>query len=426
MTSQLPAGVQRRPFPATGGLPRGPVRQLSQTDTSASGSRSNKVFVDLTEHDDGVAEGEHPAKRQKLDTTVKSAINVLGTPRQPCSQGALEGNELKRQQQLLLWRGKSPPPWCFPEHLSSAGYEVSTASASKDTETPLPQGPPPLPPRHWKNTVSVDKQDRRAVVERKRTTDGEVQTTPYRLEAPDLAPALKEDRTPRPCFPLEFPANSPTVHADFFPWTGNHPEDVMNEQTAKSGYYDRVQVSQNETNTARPSLYTVFKNRSGLQTLSALLVAAGEQRRAQRKINADSTFKPPPRVTLTEAKRKAWLSDLANPAASLRRLSRTIPQGVRGQMLLDQCLAHSIPIGRAVWFAKCVGANEIRTLKRKGTSGSFAVAAEAKWVKDWTSNVEQFVEGVVADCGEVRWKDKITYAFVHSFNTFLFTISDYS
>ena len=81
-------------------------------------------------------------------------------------------------------------------------------------------------------------------------------------------------------------------------------------------------------------------------------------------------------------------------------------------MLLEQCLSHVIPIGRAVWFAKCVGANEIRTLKRKGTSGSFAAAAEVKWVRDWTTNVEQFVESVLAGCGEAGWKDQITYTYM--------------
>lgn len=198
--------------------------------------------------------------------------------------------------------------------------------------------------------------------------------------------------------------------ADFSPWTGNHPEDVLNEQTVKQGYYDRTQVSQNESNTARPSLYAQLKHRSGLQMLSSVFTAALEKRQNQSMITAPSTFKPPPRVTLTDSKREAWLRDLANPSVPLRRLSRTIPHGIRGKLLLDQCFTKGVPIGRAVWLAKCVGANEIRAFKRKGTSGSIALGLEAKWVRDWTTSVQQFIEGVLNDCGKADWKTKTSYA----------------
>lgn len=198
--------------------------------------------------------------------------------------------------------------------------------------------------------------------------------------------------------------------ADFSPWSGNHPEDVLNEQTAKQGHYDRTQVSQNESNTARPSLYAQLRHRSGLQVLSSVLVAALDKRQTCNKVTATSTFKPPPRVTLTDNKREAWLRDLANPSVPLRRLSRTIPHGIRGKVLLDQCLSKWIPIGRAVWLAKCVGANEIRAFKRKGTSGTLALGLETKWVRDWTTNVQQFIEGVISSCGKADWKSKMAYA----------------
>lgn len=186
----------------------------------------------------------------------------------------------------------------------------------------------------------------------------------------------------------------------------------MSEQTTKQGHYDRTQVSQNESNTARPSLYAQLKHRSGLQVLSSVFAAALEKRQAHNKVASASTFKPPPRVTLTDNKREAWLRDLANPSVPLRRLSRTIPHGIRGKVLLDQCLSKWIPIGRAVWLAKCVGANEIRAFKRKGTSGSLALGLEVKWVRDWTTTVQQFLEGVVSSCGKEDWKLKMTYSYV--------------
>lgn len=203
-----------------------------------------------------------------------------------------------------------------------------------------------------------------------------------------------------------------TEPADFAPWTGNHPEDILNEQTAKQGYYDRTQVSQNESNTARPALYAQLKHRTGLQMLSSVFAAALEKRQTHNTVHAPSTFKPPPRVTLTDNKREAWLRDLANPSVPLRRLSRTIPHGIRGKVLLDQCLGKWIPVARAVWLGKCVGANEIRAFKRKGTSGALAVGLEAKWVRDWTTNVQQFIEGVFSSPKSSDWKAKMTYAYV--------------
>ena len=134
-----------------------------------------------------------------------------------------------------------------------------------------------------------------------------------------------------------------------------------------------------------------------------------DKRQAQGRVTAKCTFKPPPRVTLTDTKREAWLKDLANPAIPLRRLSRTIPHGIRGKGLLEQCLAKKIPTWRAVWLAKCVGANEIRASKRKGTSGAFSIGGESKWIKDWTLNVEQFLDLLVSSCGVSEWRSNIIY-----------------
>ena len=151
------------------------------------------------------------------------------------------------------------------------------------------------------------------------------------------------------------------------------------------------------------------KHKSGLQILSSLFVSVLDRRQAHGTVTAKCTFKPPPRVTLTDTKREAWLRDLANPTIPLRRLSRTIPHGIRGKTLLDHCLTKKIPVWRAVWLAKCVGANEIRAFKRKGTNGAFAIGGETKWIKDWTSNVEQFVAALVEAPVSPDWKTSMTY-----------------
>ena len=198
--------------------------------------------------------------------------------------------------------------------------------------------------------------------------------------------------------------------ADFFPWNGNHPEDTLSEQSTKSGYYDKMQISSNEVNVGRSLVWPCLKHKSGVQILSSLFASSFDYRLLQARVTAKCTFKPPPRVTLTDTKREVWLRDLANPSIPLRRLSRTIPHGVRGRILLDHCLVKRVPTWRAVWLMKCVGANEIRAFRRKGTSATFSSGGETKWMKEWTSDVEQFVQSLIGLCGSQSWKPKMTYA----------------
>ncbi|KAK3648516.1 RNA polymerase II mediator complex subunit [Elasticomyces elasticus] len=199
--------------------------------------------------------------------------------------------------------------------------------------------------------------------------------------------------------------------ADFSPWTGHHPEDVLNEAVVKAGYCDKG-PGQTEYNSAKPSIWPnlTAKNNTGLQMLNYLFTQVMEKRQVLGKCTAPSTFKPPPRVTVTDTKREAWLKDLANPEIPLRKQSRTIPHGIRGKLLMDQCLNKDVPLQRAVWLAKCVGANELRAFKRKGVSGVAAATNETKWVHEWTVHVEQFLEGVIESCNQQDWQMKMTYA----------------
>jgi mediator of RNA polymerase II transcription subunit 12 len=225
----------------------------------------------------------------------------------------------------------------------------------------------------------------------------EVQTVPYHPETPEIAPSLTREKV-----------------ADYSPWSrlGNHPEDRLSDLNVKAGNFDRVPGpnTNSDIQSHASKLSSQLKNHSSLQFLSSVFAAALEKRQINEKISSTSTFKPPPRVTLTDNKREAWLRDLANSSVPLRRLSRTIPHGIRGKVLLDQCLGKGVPIGRAVWLAKCVGANEIRAFKRKGTSGSLSQGLETKWVREWTLSVQQFTAGVISACGKPDWRNKMTYA----------------
>ncbi|KAL4922181.1 hypothetical protein BDW62DRAFT_78335 [Aspergillus aurantiobrunneus] len=350
------------------------------------------AVIDLSLSANDAQEREPPAKRLRLDVSARSsAKDASPVPATGLESRAIPGIANPKPSSLS-WRGR--PVWSFQGMVAEA-TSVGEITEEKAASTPggkKPPSPPPFPHLPWEGappeqfgsngTKASDAGDVK-----------QVQTTPFRVELPSVAPVLKGDKV-----------------ADFTPWMGNHPEDALNDQTVKHGHYDRTQVSQNESNTARPSLYAQLKRRSGLQMLSSVFTAALEKRQYHNIVNAPSNFKPPPRVTLTDNKREAWLRDLANPSVPLRRLSRTIPHGIRGKALLDQCLSKWIPVSRAIWLSKCVGANEIRAFKRKGTSGSLATGLETKWVREWTSGVQQFLEGVIGTCGSTEWKSKMTYA----------------
>ena len=176
----------------------------------------------------------------------------------------------------------------------------------------------------------------------------------------------------------------------FKPWTGDGIEDQLNEQVLKDGFISKPKVS-NELGTAKPSLLPHLRNGDGLRNLSQLFLIALDGKRKSCAITSPSTFKPPPRVTLTDARKSAWFADLANNLVPLRRLSRTIPHGIRGKLLLDQCVSHQVPISRTLWLVKCVGANELRAFRRKGISSSVISDNEQKWIQDWTFHVLDFL-----------------------------------
>ncbi|KUI59016.1 Mediator of RNA polymerase II transcription subunit 12 [Cytospora mali] len=248
---------------------------------------------------------------------------------------------------------------------------------------------------------------------------------------PPAPPAAKKDNRPKP-YTVEVPPAAPrylvlnnrtdllsrsgntnalpTANADFNPWMGDGPEDHFTQTFIQTGFFDKNPVAQAETTSAKGAIFPAIKHKSGLQALSTVFTGILASRRQNGQITSASTFKPPPRVTLTDTKREAWLKDLANSATSLRRLSRTIPHGIRGKGLLEQCLNKKVPTDRAVWLAKCVGANEIRAFKRKGVNGAVVMGGEAKWIRDWTMFVEQFVDAVVSSFGDADWKNKVNYA----------------
>lgn len=213
--------------------------------------------------------------------------------------------------------------------------------------------------------------------------------------------------------------------ADFYPWNGTHPEDILSESAIRAGMYDRLlpneaqQQLQRETSSARNLLRPPLKNKYGLHALSSFIANVLERRQARSCVMSSVMLRPPPRVTLTDTKREAWLRDLADPARDIRKLSRSIPHGLKGKSLLEQCMSKKIPVLRAVWFAKCVGANEIRAFNRKGSGAAMSVDGEVKWVRDWTLQLQQFIESIITPCKREDWWKNINYVWVYNLTIYI-------
>lgn len=136
-------------------------------------------------------------------------------------------------------------------------------------------------------------------------------------------------------------------------------------------------------------------------------------------IKTPTTFRVPPRVTLTDQKREQYLRDLANPSQSLRRLARGVPHGIKGRQLLEQVCNKNVPINRAIWFIRVISVNELRAVKRKGLTKGAQESVEIRWVTEWTGQVTALLETVVEECSkekkvedQQRWQSRISYTFV--------------
>jgi mediator of RNA polymerase II transcription subunit 12, fungi type len=403
MTTRPPLGRPTRPS-STNTIPQRPTshRTISQQLPSGSPARrgGNEGFVDLTVESDAAGRyGTLPrmgSSRLRLEIS-ESSTDIVASPKHnsdttpPCRAPAPAPPRGRPQLHFDVPNSSNPGPSAAPQE--GVHNEVNIK-------------PMPLPMRPGQHAPPTAEKARAALGN---SAKKEARPKPYVLEVPTAAP--------------QYPPNgmllshsckrnmlTPKGHADFFPWTGNHPEDQFSEPVIRQGYFDKAQMTQNETGTARTSIFPSLKHKSGLQTLSSLFTSVLAQRRSHGQVTASWAFKPPPRVTVTDTKREMWLKDLANPTISLKRLSRSIPHGIRGKVLLDQSLSKNIPIERAVWLAKCVGANELRSFRRKGVSGTFQMGGEAKWIRDFTVCVEQFVENVIGSCGEGDFKGRINYA----------------
>ncbi|KAH7037405.1 transcription mediator subunit Med12 [Microdochium trichocladiopsis] len=414
MTSRPPLGIQsRQPQRSVSGSglsqrPPNPQRSLSQQylPQSQSPARRADSFTDQQQGpvDLGdsagsryVAPPRRVGSRLRLEL-ANDGIEHAGFSESPKTLEPLSGSKVFTPSRMMHMNDTS--------ELGDLSAPQSRCHTAEGEPVPLP-----MPPRRARFVVPAKRSASMPAPSTPSKRDG--RPKPFHLETPAAAPRFP------PVGKQEHSAGKSAngvdkkliSHADFYAWTGNNAEDQFSDHIIRNGFLDKApgQAAQ-EASSAKVTLFPALKHKSGLHTLSTIFTSVLNQRRQSGQISAPSTFKPPPRVTVTDTKREVWLKELANPQISLRRLSRTIPHGIRGRVLLDQCLNKNVPTDRAVWLAKCVGANEIRAFKRKGVSGALVMGGEIKWIRDWTLCIEQFIDAVVGSFSDVDWKAKVQYA----------------
>lgn len=367
-----------------------PQRTLSQQHLPPSPARKDPSFGDPSSESADVPLSRHG----------------IGTPRRGGSRLRLElssdhglGSQPAAESPQSLASARPLPVGDGTDGANSPALSRASQQESDNPPMPMPKR------RHFTTTPAPAPQDPPPAAS---TVKKDGRPKPYTIEVPPQAPRLVSTNKNNHLTGDYFGKGLFSGRADFFPWTGKHLEDEWTSESIAKGVWEKY--SSSESSSARLAIFPALKQKTGLNALSTIFMGVLNQRRQRGQITTPSTFKPPPRVTLTDTKREVWLKDLANPATSLRRLSRTIPHGIRGRALLDQCLNKNVPTERAVWLARCVGANEIRAFKRKGVNGAIVMGGEVKWCKDWTVFVEQFVDSVVSSINEEDWKSKVTYA----------------
>jgi mediator of RNA polymerase II transcription subunit 12 len=112
-------------------------------------------------------------------------------------------------------------------------------------------------------------------------------------------------------------------------------------------------------------------------------------------MDSERAFRIPVRVTYNDTKRHQFLTELANPAVSLHRLMRNpVPHGFKGLELFDAMFSPTpgaghirtssmsgpvptepIPIDRAIWFIRVLGANEITAHRGRAQPTAAPVSA---------------------------------------------------
>ncbi|EIW71199.1 hypothetical protein TREMEDRAFT_28055 [Tremella mesenterica DSM 1558] len=167
-------------------------------------------------------------------------------------------------------------------------------------------------------------------------------------------------------------------YPDFYPSRPGfqQPEDVLTEDNVKNGFsakgYPSVAA---EVFSMHGAIHQQLLN-GGLEGLNRIVDQLLIKRDDSMPKIGERSFRIPVRVTYNDSRRSQFLADLANPSIPLHRLMRSpVPHGFKGVEMFDLMFSpiigtvastaktrpttDPIPVERAAWFIRVLGANEI-------------------------------------------------------------------
>lgn len=150
------------------------------------------AVIDLTSSANDAQEGQPPAKRLKLDITAESSANDASPTPATTGDSRVTPGIANSKPSALSWRGR--PVWSFQAMISevTSGAEAMEEDAILAPQGKRPASPPPFPQPSWKG-APPEQFGSNATKAPESDSSKKVQTTPFRVEVPSIAPALKGD-----------------------------------------------------------------------------------------------------------------------------------------------------------------------------------------------------------------------------------------
>ena len=195
------------------------------------------------------------------------------------------------------------------------------------------------------------------------------------------------------------------IYPDFDPWSHTAAEDEIMVNYVSKGFYTTSKVNF-ESISARSSIQeslSKVSDRLADQFSNVLKIREQEINKIPTESNASSAetrfsalsgpgFSLPSRITLTDQRKEQWLQELSSPYASLTKISKFLPHGLKRRQVLEQCCLRQIPLKRATWLLKCCYSLEWKALSSKQMESK---EINTQLLKEWTENFIYILEKLV-------------------------------
>ena len=174
-------------------------------------------------------DSDRPTKKRKVEVQSHASSPIQSSPMEGIETTTLEDEQIRQgSYRRATW--------------IATAYGQSHASLRPGTRairsSTLPQTP-------WTDGNHSEPLPGRIRTPCRYRVDISVPNSPDSLSTPQDAPLLESKR-----------------HADYFPWTGGHLEDITTAEVVKAGYWDKAPAPlEKESNTARAPLYKGLSKR---------------------------------------------------------------------------------------------------------------------------------------------------------------------